>query len=636
MHPVQKVVKLLKEMQAQLEKEAEQDDEIMEKMVCWCETNDKAKTKAIADAETAIVKLTQSVEENTASEAQLKQDIEQLTKDVAENTQELAKATGIREKENAEFTKSESDTMVSIEGLKKAVAAMSKGRGEESLLQVKQFLRRVHAHQPSRDVTSFLQMDNKAKSPGSGEVLGVLKQMQENFEINLKELQQDEKESATAYAEMKAAKEQEISGSNGMIDSKSKQAADAVEALAQADQDLKDTKEQLGADTKFLADLKERCGNMDEEFAMRKKTRTDEIAAVGEALQIITSDDAKDNFQKTQGFIQIRAHVQHKGRGATNEKAMMRSRVRAARLFLEAGMKQGSSQLMALGISSRSDVFAKIKEAIDAMLKELKQQQADEVKHKDFCIEELNQNEMQTEDTEDDKKATETHLEKLKLLVETVDEEIAASKAAVDNALVELKKAAENRAKENVDFKTTIQDQVATQKILGKALEKLQAFYKKKALLQVRAHASMRAGQAPPPGFGGEYKKSGGATAVMMMIEGVIKEAKTVETEATAAEQEAQTAYEEFVTNTNEAVEALHKGIAEKQSAAATADGDIAKADGDLKDLGRKLAELMTINTELHGECDFTLKNFEYRQEARAKEMETLMQGKAILSGADI
>merc|ERR1719399_997343 len=127
---------------------------------------------------------------------------------------------------------------------------------------------------------------------------------------------------------------------------------------------------------------------------------------------------------------------------------------------------------MALGVTTRSDVFAKIKVAIDDMVKELKTQQADEVKHKDFCIQELNQNEMQTEDTEDDKKATETHLEKLKLLVENVDSEIAASKAAVDNALVELKKASENRASENADFKITINDQRATQKILSKALSK--------------------------------------------------------------------------------------------------------------------------------------------------------------------
>merc|ERR1719265_174791 len=338
----------------------------------------------------------------------------------------------------------------------------------------------------------------------------------------------------------------------------------------------------------------------------------------------------------TQTFVQIRAHVQHEGRGSTNAKMMMRARVRVARLFLEAGMKQGSSQLMTLSVSARSDVFAKIKEAIDAMIKELKQQQADEVKHKDFCIQELNQNEMQTEDTEDDKKATETHLEKLKLLVENVDSEIAADTAAVSAALVELKKAAENRGSENADFKATVNDQRATQKILSKALAKLQAFYKKKALLQVGQQTTTMVQQAPPPGFGGEYKKSGGATAVMMMIEGVIKEAKTVEEEATAAEQEAQTAYEEFVANTNAAVEALNRGITEKKSAAASADGEIATGKDDLKGLGRKLAELATINAELHGECDFTIKNFEYRQAARGKEIETLMQGKAVLSGADI
>merc|ERR1719327_689477 len=49
--PVSKVITLLKDMMEQLEKEAEEDEEIYEKMACWCETNDKEKTKAIADAE---------------------------------------------------------------------------------------------------------------------------------------------------------------------------------------------------------------------------------------------------------------------------------------------------------------------------------------------------------------------------------------------------------------------------------------------------------------------------------------------------------------------------------------------------------------------------------------------------------
>merc|ERR1719456_391917 len=52
--PIQRVVKLLTEMKEQLEKEAEEDQVQYDKNVCWCETNDKEKTKAIADAEAHI------------------------------------------------------------------------------------------------------------------------------------------------------------------------------------------------------------------------------------------------------------------------------------------------------------------------------------------------------------------------------------------------------------------------------------------------------------------------------------------------------------------------------------------------------------------------------------------------------
>merc|ERR1719281_250140 len=184
------------------------------------------------------------------------------------------------------------------------------------------------------------------------------------------------------------------------------------------------------------------------------------------------------------------------------------------------------------------------------MVAQLKKEQKDEMKHRDWCISELNQNERQTKDGYDEQEALGTQLEELTLLVKNTDGEVAASKAEIAQTLLEMKHASENREEENKDFQVTVADQKATQEILEKALGKLQAFYNKKAaLLSTRAGALTATGQAPPPGFGGEYKKSGGLTAVMIMIEGVIKEAKTVEEEATAAEQEAQTAYEEFVAN---------------------------------------------------------------------------------------
>merc|ERR1719453_1728522 len=64
--PVAKIVALLKDMQKQLEKEGEEDEETYETLVCWCTTNDKEKTKSIGEAEAKIDELTKSIGEAKA------------------------------------------------------------------------------------------------------------------------------------------------------------------------------------------------------------------------------------------------------------------------------------------------------------------------------------------------------------------------------------------------------------------------------------------------------------------------------------------------------------------------------------------------------------------------------------------
>lgn len=73
-----KVVNLLKDMLKQLEKEAEEDEEIYDQLACWCETNDKGKTKSIADAETRINDLTVQIEELSAASSRLNTEIKNV------------------------------------------------------------------------------------------------------------------------------------------------------------------------------------------------------------------------------------------------------------------------------------------------------------------------------------------------------------------------------------------------------------------------------------------------------------------------------------------------------------------------------------------------------------------------------
>jgi len=53
---------------------------------------------------------------------------------------------------------------------------------------------------------------------------------------------------------------------------------------------------------------------------------------------------------------------------------------------------------------------------------------------------------------------------------------------------------------------------------------------------------------------------------------------------------------------------------------------------GTMKDLEGLSAYLAS----LHGDCDYVVKNFDIRQEARAQEIEALQQAKQILSGAQL
>merc|ERR1719160_921910 len=89
--PVSKVITLLNDMQKQLETEAKEDAETYDAMMCWCETNDKGKTKAIADGETSIAELEAAIESYTALSSKLTTEIANLESEVAANTDALEK-----------------------------------------------------------------------------------------------------------------------------------------------------------------------------------------------------------------------------------------------------------------------------------------------------------------------------------------------------------------------------------------------------------------------------------------------------------------------------------------------------------------------------------------------------------------
>merc|ERR1719333_9702 len=275
----------------------------------------------------------------------------------------------------------------------------------------------------------------------------------------------------------------------------------------------------------------------------------------------------------------------------------------------------------------RLDAFTKVKAASDYMVAQLLKEKEDEIKHKDFCTDEFNSNQLETEKKEREKSDLEAKIEDLNLTIKTLTEAIETLKAEIAEMQVQLKRAGEDREQENKEFQMTVADQRATQKLLQQALAVLKEFYAKQALVQEPA------GPPPPPGFQA-YKKNAAAGGVMGMIQQIINDAKAMEAETIRAEEDAQKAYEDFVKDTNGSIEAKSKDIVNKSESKAKAETDLVEAEQAHESVMLELEQLANYKAELHSSCDFVMKNFEIRQTARDEEIEALKQAKAILSGA--
>merc|ERR1719375_2123170 len=223
--------------------------------------------------------------------------------------------------------------------------------------------------------------------------------------------------------------------------------------------------------------------------------------------------------------------------------------------------------------------------------------------------------------------------------------------------------ATEQRKEEHKEYQETLSLTKTAIELIGKAKNRLQKFYQPvlykappktalaaedqviaglggaAALAQVRAIRGHRARVAPPEmptGLGGyekSGKKSGGVMGLMDMISKDLT-ASLMDTEH--EESSAQKDYVGLMADCQASREQAMKSITDKEAAKAEifSKKTLAKEKemGDLKDLDM----IHRYVTELHGECDFILENFDIRKEARAGEVESLKNAKAILKDLDM
>jgi len=702
---IRKVITLIEDMKAQVDKDAADDEAAHEKYMCWCKTNEESKTQAIADAERRIDELTSLLEELAARESRLKTETAGLEQDIKDDTDALATATAIRDKESAAFQAEEADLKETIGLLKEAVDVLSKVQ----LLQKQGVARDAEAVQakatlvqlerkvakrgrpdflslmkrdlfdvlgsladsspknvflPKKNIAAFVEhrgsllpwektdeqtgmeakpndlagaaADARSYNARSGRIFGILEEMHEETARDLAEAQKDDATAEANFQKLSAAKLGEIKVATKQQKRKERQLTDTLSDAAFAKKDRESTQNALSADQTFLSNMLKDCKVEDEEYQKRLQIRSDEAVAIAETLRILTEDDARDLYAKTVSLVQLGSTRQRK---SLAERASVQDRraESAMQRIAAVARKHKNWALVSLAVRLRLDAFTKVKEALDKMLAELAKQQKEEYAKWETCKSNIDQ-------TEDDIKvgvATKEDLaEKHQALVNSIDtltREIAALQHEEADMEVSLKEAGEQRKQQNQVYQTSVMDQRATTNILKKALARLKQFYQTKSLVQVdHRQPENQPGRAtaPPPPKGKDYFKSGGSGGVIQLLMKIIEESEVEEQELSMDEQHAQKLYGEFVSSSTAAIEADRAAIEEKTVRLSETKG--AKSDTEAEQLANdeQLSKLGDLLKAHHLECDYLIKYFDIRQQARSEEMDAITDAKAVLSGA--
>merc|ERR1719428_2331631 len=208
-----------------------------DKYACWCETTSARKATDIHQAMADIKSLGSKILSRKGAVATLSSEISELSKGMSDNQQAQDEATGIRQKENAEYMSDKAEmeqtlgalekaiTVLSGAGTKTALLQMSRPRDALKILSAASVVHEAVAHLPTNHNLSGEQMalltmftadpaeyyDQKAEkkasySPASATIQGILKDMYDTFSMNLEKSTESEATSTKNFENLMATK----------------------------------------------------------------------------------------------------------------------------------------------------------------------------------------------------------------------------------------------------------------------------------------------------------------------------------------------------------------------------------------------------------------------------------------------
>jgi hypothetical protein len=246
--PVEKVVKLLEDLQSQIEADGKAESLTYNKFACWCEKTATRKAGLITVTSDGLRSLGQQILKLKAEAATLTSEITELKTKIKTNEDNQESLTAIRTKENTKYTSDSTESKETLAALAQAIKILVQATKpgaekadallqEDSRMQAQNAVRTALAALPTSATISpahvtllgeFTKLKHGGKyAPQSATIQGILSDMYSTISTDLESTTMEEATKNTNYEKVIASMQQEVIDMSASLEDKEKKKAAA-------------------------------------------------------------------------------------------------------------------------------------------------------------------------------------------------------------------------------------------------------------------------------------------------------------------------------------------------------------------------------------------------------------------------
>jgi len=691
-NPVEKVTSLLEKLQGEIEADGKAEAASYDKFACFCKEQADNKQYAIEKFIEQENSLDATIADKTAKKAQLDSEIAEHGQEITKLNTEQDDAQNTRDGEHAVYVEKAEDLQTGIDRMAGAIEQLkgSKGDMADTKMQllskhstvIRDSLALAESLRVPKEHYAMIQGGPHGYSYHSNEIIATFTDLLKDFKTKKVEVDQEEQETRQAFEMESGARRNLIKAEEKSKSEKSEMSAQLESDLNAHKTELQQTKDAHAADNNFLADLTNQCETKAKDWDQRSSTRTAELTAISEALELLKGDVSKMYSANDLGLLSVRKTTPSKtmltqepeapmqeGDADSAEEEMdadepisflqLRKPNNAARRKVVGFLADKAKQLKSIALSTllmklrdAPSPFAKVKQMIQDLVTRLEDEASSEASQKEWCDENM-------AETNSERNAAQTEIESLTALhtektalsaqlteqINTLSQEIADLQKAL-NEKTEL------REEEKLENQQTIADATAGKTAVSNALDVLNAFYNPGSFVQLKQAPAAEGyerfsaanagsdgktvGDMAPEHVSGEYGgKADESKSILVLLEQIQEDFANTISSTTTDESTAEGEYQTFKGETEGSISTKSGLIDTKKGEREAAESAIETADGDLKREKGLLQAALDELLKLKPVCVDSGMSWEERSARRDQEIDALKQALKILQNTD-